>query len=344
MRLEPVTTVLDLRRILGFARNSLQAPANAQLTLAPLRGGLEASGTAKAVVSWAFDSGRRSSISFVVKPVSGPGRRELDVYRAMQHTDASDALPRLLGWDEFGSGESYMYIEWVRSIERWPWHNTEYSQSVVERLAAVHSLPTEPLRAAIPNWDYETELLKSAQETIRVFGQAAQAGTIPGSRPMLRALERVVTTLPAMRVALHSAYPTTFLHGDVHAGNAVVQRAGGKPASILLDWGRARFGSPLEDVSSWLQSLGYWEFEVRRRHDTLFRHYLEASNLPDRLSPELRNLYWVAASSNAMAGALRYHSAVMNDPERTMHQRSAAAGAVADWLRIIRRADACWRN
>jgi Ser/Thr protein kinase RdoA (MazF antagonist) len=147
-----------------------------------------------------------------------------------------------------------------------------------------------------------------------------------------------------MRVALHSAHPQAFLHGDVHAGNAVLHRDGEQPELILLDWGRARFGSPLEDIASWLQSLGYWEYEVRRRHDTLFRHYLEARNLPDRFTPELRNLYWFAASSNALAGALRYHLTVMGDPERTRHEQSASAGAVIDWLRIIRRADACWRN
>ena len=124
----------------------------------------------------------------------------------------------------------------------------------------------------------------------------------------------------------------------------MVHRNSEQSKVILLDWGRGRFGSPLEDVASWLQSLGYWEYEVARRHDTLFRYYLEVRNLPDRLTPELRSLYWFAASSNAMAGALRYHLAVMNDPQRTTHERSASAGAVIDWLRIIRRADACWRN
>jgi aminoglycoside phosphotransferase (APT) family kinase protein len=130
----------------------------------------------------------------------------------------------------------------------------------------------------------------------------------------------------------------------MHAGNAIVHGDGEQRELVLVDWGRARFGSPLEDVASWLQSLGYWEYEVRRRHDSLFRHYLAARNLPDRFTPELRALYWFAASSNAMAGALRYHLAVINDPERTREEQAESAGAVSDWLRIIRRADACWRN
>jgi aminoglycoside phosphotransferase (APT) family kinase protein len=253
-------------------------------------------------------------------------------------------MPRLLGSDRIRADLSYMYIEWVRSAQPWPWRNTGYSEALITRLAGVHSLRAESLKAAIPKWDYEADLLRSAQQTLEVYSDAALAGTAPGSRPMLRTLERVAATLPAMRVALHSAHPQAFLHGDVHAGNAVLHRDGEQPELILLDWGRARFGSPLEDIASWLQSLGYWEYEVRRRHDTLFRHYLEARNLPDRFTPELRNLYWFAASSNALAGALRYHLTVMGDPERTRHEQSASAGAVIDWLRIIRRADACWRN
>jgi hypothetical protein len=37
----------------------------------------------------------------------------------------------------------------------------------------------------------------------------------------------------------------------------------------LIDWARARRGSPFEDVASWLHSLGCWEPEARRRHDSL---------------------------------------------------------------------------
>jgi len=115
-------------------------------------------------------------------------------------------------------------------------------------------------------------------------------------------------------------------------------------SAVLLDWGRARFGSPLEDVSSWLQSVGYWEPEVRRRHDTLLRSYLRARDLSDHLSPELRELYWMAAACNAMSGALRYHLAVMLDSTRSGEERSGAFCALQDSLRIIRRADICWRN
>jgi hypothetical protein len=123
------------------------------------------------------------------------------------------------------------------------------------------------------DWDYESELVQSANLTDELFAAKMLAGVALGERPMLRALERVIGMLPSMRVALKS-WGTTLLHRDVHAGNAMVRRRGGKVSAVLVDWGRARLGSPLEDVSSWLQSAGFWEPEVRRGHDTLFRSYL----------------------------------------------------------------------
>jgi Ser/Thr protein kinase RdoA (MazF antagonist) len=91
-------------------------------------------------------------------------------------------------------------------------------------------------------------------------------------RRRLGPVRRVGEVLPELRrqlLALDS-FGTTAIHGDAHPGNALV-RSGERP--VLLDWGRARLGSPLEDVSSWLQSLGYWEPEAQRRHDTLLAGY-----------------------------------------------------------------------
>jgi aminoglycoside phosphotransferase (APT) family kinase protein len=134
------------------------------------------------------------------------------------------------------------------------------------------------------------------------------------------------------------------LHGDVHPGNAMVRTAaGGRPQAVLLDWGRARTGSPLEDVMSWLHSLGFWEPSARRIHDTLLTRYLHARGLTDGLSSDLRAACWIAGACNAMAGALRYHLAVAADEERDPVERWKSSNAAADWLRIIRRADTVWR-
>jgi aminoglycoside phosphotransferase (APT) family kinase protein len=135
------------------------------------------------------------------------------------------------------------------------------------------------------------------------------------------------------------------IHGDAHPGNVVLQGVPGGPRAVLLDWGRARLGSPLEDVSSWLQSLGLWEPEARRRHDTLLRRYLTGRGLPDRLDRPLRDAYWLAGACNVLAGALRYHLAIAggwgNPGPRT---RAESVRAARDCLRVVRRADACWRG
>ena len=113
---------------------------------------------------------------------------------------------------------------------------------------------------------------------------------------------------------------------------------------MLLDWGRARLGSPLEDVSSWLQSLGYWEPAAKRRHDTLLAGYLAARGLAARADRELRDAYWLAGASNALSGALLVHLRTSRDAPPGSRQRAAADQAAADALRVIRRAAACWRE
>lgn len=100
------------------------------------------------------------------------------------------------------------------------------------------------------------------------------------------------------------------INGDVHPGNVLVRSDRHGMRSVLLDWSRCRIGSPLEDVASWLQSLGCWEPAVRQRHDTLLRAYL-AHRLCPALTPDRRTGYWLAAACNGLAGAIRYHSTVL---------------------------------
>jgi hypothetical protein len=109
---------------------------------------------------------------------------------------------------------------------------------------------------------------------------------------------------------------------------------------VLIDWARARIGSPLEDVASWLHSLGCWEPEARRRHDTLMRVYLDARRTPARLSADVRRAYWFASASNGLAGAIRYHLAVLSDEGRAPASRADSKQALAAWARAIKRAAA----
>jgi aminoglycoside phosphotransferase (APT) family kinase protein len=152
------------------------------------------------------------------------------------------------------------------------------------------------------------------------------------ARPRLR---RVGEALVAGRHMSAPGLPAAVLHGDLHSGNVVVERGGGV---AFVDWSRARIGSPLEDVAGWLQSLAFWEPEVRRTHDTLLRRYLEARGLGPP-GTDLRDAYWLAAARNGFTGALRYHVTVMEDRSAGARAREDSARALRDWFRLIRRAD-----
>jgi hypothetical protein len=327
-------------RISDFARRRNGGSPDLSLRTVPLLGGLENCGVFKVEVTWTV-SGRPCSDIFVAKRLVDGAIREVAVWKALMGTAAAETMPAMYGAQSLGHREAYLYLEYVEQSVAWPWKDTSTSVAVLKAVADVHSAFLDS-GGSFDDWDYESELVQSASLTVELFAATVLAGVALGERPMLRALERMIGMLPSMRVALKS-WGTTLLHGDVHAGNAIVRRRGGEVSAVLVDWGRARLGSPLEDVSSWLQSAGFWEPEVRRRHDTLLRSYLRARQLSDHLSPELRELYWIAAACNAMAGALRYHLSVILDSARSDDEQFRSRGALRDWLRIVRRADACWR-
>ena len=77
--------------------------------------------------------------------------------------------------------------------------------------------------------------------------------------------------------------------------------------------------------------------------DTLLAEYLSARGMPPRHDDALRRAYWLAAASNVLAGALRYHVHMATSEEAGGAGRAAALQAAGDALRIIRRADAWWQ-
>jgi hypothetical protein len=311
----------------------------ARVQLTPLRGGLEAAGIARAVV-------RRDDApvgSFVAKPFSGRGRRELYVYRLLDGRAQSSLAPALLGWryTDRHRTAGYIFLEWVPSRQRWPWGDVNSCGVVVDRLAALHRMQYPELPSALAKtWDYDVELIASAQSTLDFYGRAFLTGVRPGGRAMLPALRRILASLRRLRHELMSFSGTTLLHGDAHPGN-VVMRGGG---ALLLDWGRARIGSPLEDLSSWVHTVGFWEPEAKRRHDTLLHRFLQARGTSTALSREFRDALILAGASNALAGALRYHLAVVIDTSQPPIEQFNSFRAASDWLRILRRADAVMRR
>ncbi len=319
------------------------------LDIRPLRGGLQAATVAHVRVRRAGAARPADSTEFVVKHVRSDGAtREAAVYEALAGLDGPPLTPRLLHVQRRGGGCD-LYLEYVRPWRRWPWGDTTLAGRTLEELARLHAALATVGHAPGADWDYEVELRESAATTLEALETVTAKGEWASFRPAVPEMRRVVAALPAVRRRLLEA-PSPGLepgpiHGDVHPGNVVVARRGGCLRLVLLDWGRVRRGSPLEDVSSWLQSLGLWEPEAARRHDTLLRRYLYARALPDRLDRDLRDGYWFAGACNALAGTLRYHLAVA-DGWRSPgpRARADAARAARAYLRVVHRADACWRR
>jgi hypothetical protein len=309
-----------------------------RIEMLPLHGGLEAEAISRVVVR------RRGKPigSFVAKPFCGAAARELDVYRFLRTTAQTGLAPKLLGWRYTSRSKNvgYVFLEWVEPDRCWPWQDLAASSLVLQQLATLHrSRPVLSSTILATYWDYESELIQSSHLTLEAYRRGFMAGLRPGGRPMLPALERLLSTLPRLRRELIAFTGTTLVHGDAHPGNAVIR----KRTAVLLDWARARIGSPLEDVSSWVHSLASWEPEARRRHDTLLRHYRAVcSDSPSTLSADFREACVLAGACNALAGALRYHLAVLQDRERSDREQFDSYQAAADWLRIIRRADLCF--
>lgn len=186
------------------------------------------------------------------------------------------------------------------------------------------------------DWDYEAELIESARTTLEA---ALHSRDAEGRRCWRRPgdLRRVVRHLAKMRSEILDI-GAIFIHGDVHPGNVIVRPSSARQTVVLIDWARARVGSPLEDVASWLHSLGCWVPEARRRHDYLLRTYLQARACPLELTNELRVKYYFASASNGLSGAIRYHLSVLSEPATPESARHSSGQALADWERVIRQA------
>jgi hypothetical protein len=270
-----------------------------------------------------------------VKQLPAAFAREGDVYDALwKHLEQPPAV-RMFGQDVCGNA-TYLYLEHAASFSPWPWSDIALSASVCRELAQLHEALC--LRCEVFSWNYDDELIRSAEDTLDL---AAAARNSAGRRVWRRLgdLRRVVHALPRIRRRLRSN-GLTVIHGDMHPGNVILRRAEQSVGVVLIDWGRARIGSPLEDVASWLHSLGCWEPQARKRHDTLMRAYLEARRVPCAFNSDLRNDYWFASVSNGLSGAIRYHLAVLADTAATPPAHANSGAALIAWERVVRRSAA----
>jgi hypothetical protein len=312
------------------------------LEVRPLRGGLVATAVQQIRITYRDPDGRRRVAHVVAKELRGPAARERWVYELLDTWSAGAVAPRLLGVEERPPDVALLYLERVTRTCAWPWRDVHLARRVLESLAMIHARTAATRELPAPlGWDYERELEEQAQHTLALLEQSRRWPDATALARRVPATRRVVCALPAMRRHLRAFQPfgQSVVHGDVHPGNVLVRRRAGRADPVLIDWGRARLGSPLEDVSAWLQSLGCWEPEARRRHDTLLRAYLSARRLDDALTADLRAAYWLAGASNALAGALQYHLTLAG---QSGPRRGGAIRAATGWLRVIGRADAYW--
>lgn len=321
-------------RVAGFvSRRWNVPPGNVKVVVRPLGGGLESNVSLASVA--AGRQPRSLPRRLVVKELRGEFRREAGVYRRLWEHLVRPPAARALGLEAVGDAE-YLYLENVPASSGWPWSDSKLSAGVCRELARLHD--ARGLHSSIFDWGYERELAGSADSTLWT---ALHARDEQQARYWRRAgdLRRVVAALPLMRQRLFAS-GVAVIHGDVHPGNVILRAGRGAPRVVLIDWGRARLGSPLEDVASWLHSLGCWEPEARRRHDTLLRAYLDSRGTPRPIAGELRRDYWYASASNGLAGAIRYHLAVLWDRHAAPQRHDESWRALRAWERVIRRAAA----
>lgn len=331
-------------RLAAFVARCWGEPRGLKLEVRPLRGGLESAGVAEVRARFSDDRDRPRYSGFVVKRLEGKPAREADVYQRLVSPLGGGIAPALLGIEREGPARCLLFLERVRPVRRWPWREEEAARRLLGRLAHLHATAAPvQAREVLSDWDYESEVAERTRQAADVLEALPRDEGFLRLRSGLGPLRRIEEALPELRRQLLAFAPhgTAAIHGDAHPGNVLV-RSGDRP--VLLDWGRARLGSPLEDVSSWLQSLGYWEPAAKRRHDTLLAGYLAARGLPARAGRELRDAYWLAGASNALSGALLVHLRAAVGAPAGSRQRAAAVQAAGDALRVIRRAAACWRE
>jgi Ser/Thr protein kinase RdoA (MazF antagonist) len=215
-------------------------------------------------------------VQFVVKRVHSELRCEWAVYRALEAHEAEAIAPRLLDVIQVGA-TALLFLEWVRPACAWPGRDVNAAGQVLVRLGRLHQGPWKTGTAEGLQWAYDHALHQSAQATLATLQRVVRE---QGAAPWQAAVPmttRLVAALPEIRRVLMAASPhAVWMHGDMHPGNVIMRRRAAGVEPVLLDWGQARPGSALEGVSARVQSLGHWEPQARRMHDTLVRTYLVA--------------------------------------------------------------------
>jgi Ser/Thr protein kinase RdoA (MazF antagonist) len=302
-------------------------------------GGAEATETALLTARYRDRRDRPAMLRMVVKRLDGRPAREARVYESLVADHAPGIAPELLKAKTLGPDSAVIFLEAVRRVSAWPWRDAKTTEAVLTRLGRFHTT-MRAAKVVLPEWDFDQELQAMARSTWQLLDHCRYHPEYADLVRELRRVEQLIEAMPRLRKQLLSERPfgSRPIHGDVHPGNALVRRKNGTHEPVLIDWGRARLGSPLEDVSNWLQTLRFWEAEGQRLHDTFFRRYLTAFGMERRLTDDIRAAYWMAGASNALSGALLHHLAILMDERQARSARATAYRAARDWLRVAPRA------
>jgi hypothetical protein len=310
-----------------------------------LRGGLEADHVVHVSAVYRDPEQRHRRIQFVVKALAGPARREGRIYADYLRPHWGGLCPRLLGSEDTAGGQTLLFLEALRRPRGWPWRDAGLVARVLSALAKFHATDACEEADVLPEWDYDAVLKTAGTRALESLERCGGHRDLAALRKFRPALRRVTEGIGPIRETLLACdrLRLTPLHGDVHTRNVLLRSGRDGDVPVLIDWARARLGSPLEDVSSWLQSLSYWEPEAARRHDTLLSLYLSARGTSAASLATLRPLYWIAAASNVLAGALDHHLMMCLHNPPGSATRVTSFCCARDCLRIVRRADALWR-
>lgn len=122
-----------------------------------MRGGLEAAGVFRVQARLRGSAHRPRPVQFVVKVVSAETHRELALHRALPATAAVGLTPRLLDTVQ-AETQALLFLEWVPSVQRWPWRDISTAGLVLARVARLHQWQWAGVPAEALPWDYDAAL------------------------------------------------------------------------------------------------------------------------------------------------------------------------------------------
>ncbi len=245
-------------------------PATAALTSRHLAGGLSGSSV------YHLDLAGHAMVLKVTPP--GKDRqlmmragREVLFYQDLA-THVPVLVPRVLGLDfNETEGAVLLLAAYLPSPSPGAWTVHTYVE-VARQLGRLHGTFWDKTTASsLPDWLHAKPAVTPAQ-----CREAAKVWHVLGERddlrdvlaPYRRSLEHLVTSIPTLDLHM-TTVPATVCHGDCHAGNLLLDRAG---AWIWADWQEVRLGPGVDDLAFFWQRA-FAEADTPPPYDAMVQAY-----------------------------------------------------------------------